>query len=235
MSASLGQKKELMFSGLQIRQKIFTGSFGILIASMVLVFIIIALRGRGASAEGTLFIERLPIVFGVLCVVWVLSGYMLWMMAGKIARPVIACSDFAVEISRGKYSAVCSIENAGEVSLIVGVLKDLAVKLETEDKNNKQANLEQQGVHEGIKATANELHETVTGLLRSAADLTENSESIAKESNTVAAATEEMSVNIASVSEAAEYLQKNMDSITIVTNEMTAPSARLLKIQRRPG
>ena len=131
MSASLGQKKELMFSGLRIRQKIFAGSFGILIASMVLVFIIIVLRGRGASAEGTLFIESLPTVFGVLCAVLVLSGYMLWMMAGKISRPVIACSDFAVEISRGKYSAVCSIENAGEVGGIASDLKDLAVKLET--------------------------------------------------------------------------------------------------------
>ncbi len=229
MSASLGQKKELMFSGVQIRHKIFAGSFGILIASMVLVFIIIVLRGRGASAEGTLFIERLPIVLGVLCAVLVLSGYMLWMMAGKISRPVIACSDFAVEISRGKYSAVYSLENAGEIGLIAGVLKDLAVKLETEDKNNKQANLKHQGVHEGIKANADELHEAVAGLLRLAADLTEKSESIAKESNSVADATEEMSVNTASVSEAAEYLQKNMDSITITTDEMTSTIGEITK------
>ena len=229
MSASLDQKKELMFSGLQIRQKIFAGSFGILTASMVLAFIIIVLRGRGASAEGTLFIERLPIVFGVLCAALVLSGYLLWVLAGKISRPISVCSDFAIEISRGNYSAVCSIENAGEVEVIAGILKDLAVKLETEDKNYKQANLEQQGLHEGIKANANELHETVAGLSGTAAKLTEKSESIAKESNTVAAATEEMRVNIASVSEAAEYLQKSMDSITIVTDEMTSTIGEISK------
>ncbi|MDA8133177.1 MAG: methyl-accepting chemotaxis protein [Desulfobacteraceae bacterium] len=229
MSASLGQKNELMISGLRMRQKIFAGSFGILIASMALVFIIIVLRGRGASAEGTLFIERLPIVLGVLCAVLVLSGYLLWMMAGKISRPVMACSDFAVEISRGKYSAVCSIENAGEAGLIASVLKDLAVKLETEDNANKQAKLERQGVHETIRVNAKELHEAVAGLLKSAADLTEKTESIAKASDTVAAETEEMGANISSVSDAADSLQKNMDSITIVTDEMTSTIGEITK------
>ncbi|MFH2059131.1 MAG: methyl-accepting chemotaxis protein [Pseudomonadota bacterium] len=229
MSASLDQKREFTFTGLQIRQKIFAGSFGILFAAMILAFIIIVLRGRGGSAVGMLFIEKLPIVFGVLCAVLVLSGYMLWVLAGKISRPIIGCSDFAVEISRGNYSAVCSIENAGEIDVIAGILKDLAVKLETEDKNYKQANLEQQGLHKGIKENANELHETVAGLSRAAANLTEKSESIAKESNTVAAVTQEMSVNIACVSEAAEYLQKNMDSITIVTDEMTSTIGEITK------
>ncbi|MFH2092756.1 MAG: methyl-accepting chemotaxis protein [Pseudomonadota bacterium] len=229
MSASLGQKKEFMFAGLQIRQKIFAGSFGILIASMVLAFIIIFLRGRGASAEGTLFIERLPIVLGVLCAASVLSGYMLWVMAGRICRPIIACFDFAVEISKGNYSSACSIENAGEIGVIAGILKDLAVKLEAEEKNHKQANLEQKGLYDDIKSNANQLHETVAGLSRAATDLTQKSESIAKESNTVAAATQEMSVNIASVSEAAGYLQKNMDSITIVTDEMTSTIGEITK------
>lgn len=228
MSASSGQKRGLMFTGLPIRRKIFAGSFGILIAAMVLVFIIIVLRGRGAGA-GMQFIERLPAVFGVLCAVSVLSGYMLWVLAGKISRPIIACSDFAVEISRGNYSAVCRIENAGEVDVIAGILKDLAVKLETEEKNYQQAKLEQRGLHEDIKANANQLNETIAGLSRAAADLTEKSDSIAKESNTVAAATEEMSVNIASVSEAAEYLQKNMDSITLVTDEMTSTIGEITK------
>lgn len=227
MSASSGQKRERMFAGLQIRQKIFAGSFGILIAAMVLVFMIILLRG--SSPEGTLLIGRLPIVLGVLSAVLVLSGYMLWVLAGKICRPIIACSDFAVEISRGNYSAVCSIENGGEVQVIAGILKDLGVKLEAEEKNYKQVNIEQQGLHEGIKANASELHETVAGLSRAAADLTKKSESIAKESNTVADATENMGVNIASVSEAAAYLQKNMDSITIMTDEMTSTIGEITK------
>jgi methyl-accepting chemotaxis protein len=229
MSASLDHKKKTMFAGLQIRQKIFAGSFGILIAFMVLAFIIIVVRGRGVSAQGTLFIERLPIIFGVLCAALVLSGYLLWVLAGKISRPIIACSDFAVEISRGNYSSVCNIENAGEVDVIAGILKDLAAKLETEEKNHKQANHKQQSLHGGIKANAKQLHETVAGLSRAAADLTEKSESIAKESNTVAGATEEMRVNIASVSQAAEYLQKNMDSMTIVTDEMTSTIGEITK------
>jgi len=229
MSASLDQKREPMFAGLQIRRKIFASSFGILITVMALVFIIIALRGRGGSAEGMLFIERLPIIFGVLCGLLVLSGYMLWVLAGKISRPIIACSDFSVEIGRGNYSAVCNIENAGEVGVIAGILKDLAVRLETEEKKYKQANLQQQGIHEDIKANTYELHETVAGLSKAAADLTEKSERIANESDTVAAVTEEMSVNIAAVSEAAEYLQKNMDSITIVTDEMTSTIREITK------
>ena len=229
MSASLDQKKEPMFEGLQIRQKIFTGSFGILIATMVLVFVIIVLRGKGASVQGTLFIEKLPIVFGVLCAALVIAGFMLWVLAGKISRPIITCTDFAVEISRGNYSAVCSIENAGEVEVIAGILKDLTVKLETENKNNKQANLEQQDLHAGIKENANELHEAVDSLSRVAVDLTEKSESIAKESNSVAAAAEEMSADIASVSKAAESSQKNMDSITIVTDEMTSTIGEITK------
>ncbi|WP_300465165.1 methyl-accepting chemotaxis protein [Desulfobacula sp.] len=218
-----------MFSGLQIRQKIVAGSFGILIAFMVLAFIIIVVRERGVSAESALFIERLPIVFGVLCAALVLSGYLLWVLAGKISQPIIACSDFAIEISRGNYSEVFSIENAGEIGVIAGILKDLAVKLETENKNSKQANYKQQGLCEGIKANAKKLHETVAGISRSTANLTEKSESIAKESTTVAAATEEMRVNIASVSQAAEYLQKNMDSITIVTDEMTSTIGEITK------
>ncbi|MDA3788708.1 MAG: methyl-accepting chemotaxis protein [Desulfobacula sp.] len=229
MSASLDQKKEPMFKGLQIRQKIFTGSFGVLIAAMVLAFVLIVLSGKGDGTEGTLTSQMLPIVFGVLGVVLVLSGFMLWVLAGKVSRPIIVCSDFAVEISRGNYSAVCSIKNAGEIDLIADILRDLAVKLETEDKKYKQANLEQQGLHAGIRTNANELHKAIDVLSRAAADLTEKSESIAKESNTVAASTEEMSADIASVSKAAEYSQMNMDSITIVTDEMTSTIGEITK------
>lgn len=218
-----------MSAGLQIRQKIFAGTFGIWIAAMVLVFIIIAIGGKGGSSESTLFIERLPIVFGLLCAVLVLSGYLLWVVAGKICQPIIACSDFAVDISRGNYSAACSIENAGEIEVIAGVLRDLAGKLVAKEKNHKQATLEQQGLHKGIKANATQLHETIAGLSRAAADLTKNSEGIANESGTVSDATEDMRVNISCVSEAAEYLQKNMDSITIVTDEMISTIGEISK------
>ena len=229
MSASLDHKKEPLFAGLSIRQKIFAGSFGIWIATMILVSIVIVLGGKGAISYGTLSIQRLPIVFGVFCAALALSGYLLWLLAGKVSRPITACSDFAVEISRGNYSAVCNIENAGEVDVIAGSLQDLAVKLETEDKHHKQATLEQQGLHKGIKANAAKLHETVAGLSRAAADLTKWSESIAKESDVVADATKDMRVNIASVSEAAEYLQKNMDSITLVTDEMVSTIGEISK------
>lgn len=229
MSASLDQKEEPLFAGLQIRQKIFAGSFGIWIAAMVLVFIFIVLGGKGGSTGGTLFIEELPIVFGVLCAVSVLSGYLLWVLAGKISRPITDCSDFAVDISRGNYSAVCSIENAAEVDVIAGVLKDLAVLLAAEEKNHKQATREKQDLYRGIKTNANQLHETIAGLSRAAAELTKKSDSIAKESGTVAGATEEMGENIASVSEAAQYLQKNMDAITIVTDEMISTIGEISK------
>jgi methyl-accepting chemotaxis protein len=229
MSASLGQKEEPLFAGLQIRQKIFAGSFGIWIAAMVLVFIFIVLGGKGGSTEGTLFIEDLPIVFGVLCAVSVLSGYLLWVLAGKVSRPITDCSDFAVDISRGNYSAVCSIENAAEVDVIAGVLQDLAVTLEAKEKNHKQATREKQDLCRGIKTNANQLHETIAGLSRAAAELTKKTDSIAKESGTVAGATEEMGENIASVSEAAQYLQKNMDAITIVTDEMISTIGEISK------
>lgn len=229
MSASLDHKKEPLFAGLPIRQKIFAGSFGIWIATMVLVFVVIVLLGKGAGSQGTLVIQRLPMVFGVFCAALALSGYLLWVLAGKVSRPITACSDFAVEINRGNYSAVCNIENAGEVDVIAGILQDLAVKLETEDKHHKQATLEQQGRHKGIKANATKLHETVAGLSKAAADLTKWSESIAKESDVVADATKEMRVNIASVSEAAAYLQKNMDAITLVTDEMISTIGEISK------
>ena len=86
MPASLGQKRELKFSELQTRHKIFTGSFGIWIAAMGLILILIVLRGKGASAEGTLFIETLPTIFGVFCAALVLSGYALWVLAKKIQQ-----------------------------------------------------------------------------------------------------------------------------------------------------
>ena len=229
MSASLDQKEESLFAGLQIRQKIFAGSFGICLAAMVLVFILIVLTGKVGSVSDTLFSERLPIVFGFLCAVSILSGYLLWVLAGRISRPVAACLDFAVDIGRGNYSGVCSIENAGEVAVIAGVLKDLAVTLAAEEKNHKQAAREQQGLHKRIQANANQLHETIAGLSRAAADLTKKSDSIAKESGTVAETTEEMGVNIASVSEAAQYLQKNMDAVTIVTDEMISTIGEISK------
>ncbi|MBU1193621.1 MAG: hypothetical protein KKE62_08255 [Proteobacteria bacterium] len=218
-----------MSAGLQIRQKIFAGTIGIWIVAMVLVFIIIAIGGKGGSAQGTLLIERLPVVFGVLCAVLVLSGYLLWVLAGRICRPIIACSDFAADISRGNYSADCSIENAGEIEIIAGVLKDLAARFAAKEKIHKQVTLEQQGLHNGIKANANQLHETISGLSRAAADLIKKSESIAQESGIVSGATEEMRANIACVSEAAEYLQKNMDSITIVTDEMISTIGEISK------
>ena len=218
-----------MSAGLQIRQKIFAGTFGIWVAAMVLVLIMIVLSGKGVSAGGTLFIERLPVILGVLCAVLVLSGFLLWVLTGKICRPIIACSEFAVDISRGNYAAACSIENAGEVEVIAGVLKDLAARLAAKEKNYKQATLEQQGLHNGIKANATQLHETIAGLSRAAADLTKKSDSIAQESGTVSEATEQMRANIACVSEAAEYLQKNMDSITIVTDEMISTIGEISK------
>ncbi|MCA1793140.1 MAG: methyl-accepting chemotaxis protein [Desulfobacteraceae bacterium] len=229
MPASLDHKKESLFAGLPIRQKIFAGSFGIWIATMILVSIVIVLGGKGAISYGTLSIQRLPMVFGVFCAALALSGYLLWLLAGKVSRPITACSDFAVEISRGNYSAVCDIENAGEVDVIAGILRDLAVKLETEEKNHTQAELEQQSLREGIKVNSTQLHETVAGLSKAAADLTKRSEIIAKESDTVDDATKEMRENIACVSEAAEYLQKNMDSITIVTDEMISTIGEISK------
>ncbi len=229
MSASLDQKEEPLFAGLQIRQKIFAGSFGIWVAAMVLVFILIVLTGKVGSVSGTLFSERLPIVFGVLCAVSVLSGYLLWVLAGKISRPVTACLDFAVDIRRGNYSGACSIENGGEVAVIAGVLQDLAVSLAAEEKKHKQAKREKQGLHKGLQANVNQLHETIAGLSRAAAELTKKSDSIAKESGTVAETTEGMDVNIASVSEAAQYLQKNMDAITIVTDEMISTIGEISK------
>ena len=231
MSASLGQKKKRMFERLHIRQKIFAGSFTIFTATMVIAFIFIVIQGKVASAQGILPNEMLLTVFGVFCAALVLSGYMLWILAKKIARPVIACSGFAEEISRGNYAAVCSIENAGEVDIIAGILRDLAVKLETKDKNLQQANLEQQGFHEGIKTNADQLHATVACISRAVTGLTEKSESIAKDSNTAAAA-EEMNVNIASVSESAAHLQKHMDSITMVTDEMTSTIGEITKNSR---
>lgn len=217
-----------MSAGLQIRHKIFAGAFGIWIVAMVLVFIIVAIGGKGGT-ESTLFIERLPIVFGLLCAVLALSGGLLWVVAGRICQPIIACSDFAVDISRGNYSAACSIENAGEVEVIAEVLKDLAARFAAKEKAYKQATLEHKGLHNGIKANATQLHETITGLSQAAADLSKKSESIAQESGTVSGATEDMRANIACVSEAAEYLQKNMDSITIVTDEMISTIGEISK------
>ncbi len=222
MFANIGQNIERMFAGLTIRQKIFACSFGILFTSMVLVFILLALRFKGAGAVGTPASEMLPIVFGVLFVALVLSGFFIWVLAGKISRPMIACSDFADEINKGNYSASCSMENTDEIGVIADILKDLAARLGAEKKKSAQANLEQQELHAGIRANANELHEAVDGLSRVATDLTEKSENIVKETSTVATAAEEMNTNMVSVSEAAESSQKNMDSITIVTDEMTS-------------
>jgi methyl-accepting chemotaxis protein len=221
MSASLDQKKEPMFEGLQMRQKIFGGSFGILITSMVLASIVIAVIGKGG--------EMLPVIFGVLFAALVLAGFLLWVLAGKIAKPVTECLDFAVEISKGNYSAACSIENDSEIGVIADVVKDLAVKIEAEGKKSKQTTLEQQGLHTGIKANAAELHEAVESLSKVATDLTKKSESIVQESHMISAATEEMSIDIATVSTAAESSQMNMDSMTIVTDEMTSTIGEITK------
>nr|NJM00973.1 hypothetical protein [Desulfobacula sp.] len=192
---------------------------------MVLTLIALVLTLKG----GIPGVSPLPVFLGVFCGVPVLSGLTLWVLAGKIARPVIACMEYASEIGKGNYSAACHVENAGEAGFIAGVLRELAAGLEAGNRTRKQADLKQQGLHEGIKAHAGELHKAIAALSWAAAGLKEKSENVMKESGSVAAVTEEMSANISSVSEAAGYLQKNMDSITIVSNEMTSTIGEITK------
>ncbi len=235
MSALLDQNKEPntepRFAGSRIRQKIFAGCFGIWFAAMVLVFLGIVLGSRGIDAEGTLLIQKIPMISAGLCLIWIVSGYLMWVQAGKISRPIAACLDFAVDVGKGNHSAACRVEseNAGEIGVIAGILKDLALKLETEADRHRQATLERLTLHEGIKADASRLHETISSLSKAATALTENSENIAGESNLVAGAVKDMQTNIDAVSEAAEFLQKHMDSITIVTDEMISTIGEISK------
>jgi methyl-accepting chemotaxis protein len=173
--------------------------------------------------------EMLLTVFGVLCLVLVLAGLLMWVTAGKISRPVLACADFAGEIGSGNYSAVLDIKGADEIGLLAGSLRDMAVKLEESQKRDAAATAVQQDLKTGIRANADNLHGAVNGLSRMAADLADKSQSIVEESNSVAAAAEEMSVNMASVSEAAEHSQKNIDSMTMATDEMTSTIGEITK------
>nr|MBF0222673.1 cache domain-containing protein [Desulfobulbaceae bacterium] len=173
--------------------------------------------------------EMLLTVFGVLCLVLLIAGYLMWLMAGKISRPVLGCADFASKIGSGNYSATLEVKGADEIGLLADNLRDMAVKLEESQKRDATIIEVQQELKRGVKANADSLHEAVSDLSRMAADLAEKSQSIVEESNTVAAAAEEMSVNMASVSEAAESSQKNIDSITSATDEMTSTIEEITK------
>lgn len=202
---------------------------GWIIGTGVYIDDIEAMVAAKTEAVNTQISQMLFTVVLVLGVILILAGLLMWVTAGQISRPVLACADFAGKIGAGNYSSALDIKGEDEIGLLADSLREMAVKLKEARERDKQATAVQHELKTGIKANTDNLQQTVDDLSQMAADLAEKSQNIAEESNSAAAAAEEMSVNMASVSDAAEQSQMNMDSIATATDEMTSTIGEITK------
>lgn len=181
-----------------------------------------AMVAKKTAAVKAQISAMLMTMFSVLIIVLVVAGFFMWVMAGKIAKPVLDCAGFAKEVGSGNYNAALQVESNDEVGHLAVSLQNMAAKLKEAKEKDTQSNALQRELQTGLKANADELHAAVDSLSGVAADLAEKADSIVEEANSLAVAAEEMSVNMSSVSDAAEQSQKNMASIAAASDEMTS-------------
>ena len=153
----------------------------------------------------------------------------LWLVAGRISDPLVACARIAKQIGSGNFEARFDSKSNDEVGQLAMSLQEMSWELQQSKKRQEQSLSTQQQVQQSVKATAEKVQAAVTELAHMAGEMDSQATSIAEESSSGTAATERMSVNMSSVSQAAEQSQANIASVAAAIEEMTSTIAEIAR------
>lgn len=157
---------------------------------------------------------------GLVVLVFAVAG--LWFIAGLISRPLAECARFSQDVGKGNFNAGINITSKDEVGMLADSLQEMSANLQ-QSMDVRKRNLEtRKEVRKSIHANASRLQMAVDELSEQAHKMDVQSSQIAAETNSAAETSMSMSKNMATVSEAAEHSQANVDSIAVAIEEMTA-------------
>ncbi|MBU4262032.1 MAG: methyl-accepting chemotaxis protein [Proteobacteria bacterium] len=146
----------------------------------------------------------------------------LWVVAGRISDPLVACARIAKQIGSGNFDSRFEITSNDEVGQLAMSLKEMSLELQQSMARQEQSLSSQRQVQESVKANAGKVQGAVSELVRMAGEMDSQATIIAEESSSGAAATGQMSASMNSVSQAAELSQANIASVAAAIEEMTS-------------
>jgi len=155
--------------------------------------------------------------------------FILWVVAGRISDPLVACASIAKQIGSGNFEGRLDISSDDEVGQLAMSLKEMSRELQKSMQRQEQSLSSQRQVQQSVKANAEKVQGAVAELARMAGEMDNQATSIAEESSSAAAATAQMSANMSSVSHAAEQSQGNIASVAAAIEEMTATICEIAK------
>lgn len=151
-----------------------------------------------------------------------LAILLLWIVAGRISDPLVACARIAKQIGSGNFEGRIDIASNDEVGQMARSLQEMSRELQESMKQQAQSLSSQRQVQQSVKANAEKVQGAVAELARMAGEMDDQATSIAEESSSGAAATEQMSATMGSVSQTAEQTQANIASVAAAIEEMTS-------------
>jgi methyl-accepting chemotaxis protein len=163
---------------------------------------------------------------GVGVVVVLAAIFLISFAAGRIAKPIQDCANFANGIAKGDFNQQLEIEQADEVGTLATSLKsmqgDIKRSIEQRAQDQAAADRERRRVMNELAAnfesSVGEIIQTVssasTELEASASTLTSTADRSQRLATTVAAASEEASTNVQSVASATEEMASSVSEIS---------------------
>ena len=163
---------------------------------------------------------------GVGLVVVLAAIFLISFAAGRIAKPIQDCANFANGIAKGDFNQQLEIEQADEVGTLATSLKsmqgDIKRSIEQRAQDQAAADRERRRVMNELAAnfesSVGEIIQTVssasTQLEASASTLTSTADRSQRLATTVAAASEEASTNVQSVASATEEMASSVSEIS---------------------
>ncbi len=150
-------------------------------------------------------------------IVLIIGGILYFLVHKMVVAPIRVVSKSIHEIARGEgdLTARLKIRSHDELGNLSVGFNDFVGSLQEKAKTQSEI---QGGVQQGTE----ELSAVVSELAIVTTDIGDRSNNIAEQSNLVASATEQMTINMDNVSQTSQNSQNNLNSVASATEEMTA-------------
>ncbi len=211
--------------------------------------VLVEVPQQAALAEATALSLRLgernasaatwEVVAGLL-IALVGAGAM-WLLAGGITRPIVACAGFAQGIAQGKMDQTLHLDQQDEIGDLAGALgrmqQDLVAARAQREQHQAEAAVERQkamhaiaaDIESSIKAVAHNVEAAAQQMDSSAKSMTASAEETGRQAEAVSRASEQASGNVQTVASASEQLAASVREISaqvVRSTEITSEAVR---------
>jgi methyl-accepting chemotaxis protein len=170
------------------------------------------LGGRNASAAA--------LETGVGLLVALVGTGIMWLLAGGIARPMVACANFAQGIAKGKANLQLDIDQRDEIGTLAGALRqlqhDLAASHQEREAVLAKATAERQKLMHGIAGDIESSIRDIVGHVTTAAQKMDDT------ARAMTASAKETSEQAESVSTASGHASGNVHAVAAASEELSA-------------